>query len=298
MILIIKNKKHRSKSHIYDRYKIARSIPKEVYIFKILLVLIYSEFSVDKKWIHWSLPDLANPSLWKNRLCSKCTNLYRTPVRAPARKSIFQYPAYFGLLAAKYTFQYPFPVERVIFFFSAAFCNSLSGISVRMKRIYAPNASPLRYNNVFFVACLPHCAGTDPLSVSPLSLLAAPLPPLRGRGKKKEKIHCSALFHFPVPALRQLLLIWKSKEYPRHSTDLSRWLFMKRDYSSGAILLSLGFLFLPIFIVDIVNFDWTNLRKCTMRNTNYTLKKKEVYARDIRCCEELKVSRFQTRKIR
>lgn len=35
----------------------------------------------------------------KNRLCSKYTNLYRTPLRFPARKSIFQYPAYFGLLA-------------------------------------------------------------------------------------------------------------------------------------------------------------------------------------------------------
>lgn len=58
------------------------------------------------------------------------------------------------------------------------------------------------YNNVFFVACLPHCAGTDPLSASPLSLPG--FPPLW-----KKKIHWSALFHFPVPALRQLLLIWK-----------------------------------------------------------------------------------------
>jgi len=32
------------------------------------------------------------------------------------------------------------------------------------------------YNNVFFVACLPYCVGTDPLSASPLSLPRFPSP--------------------------------------------------------------------------------------------------------------------------
>lgn len=91
---------------------------------------------------------------------------------------------------------------RASYFFQrrAFLCNSLSGISVRMKRVCTERISvAVRITTCFL---LPYCAGTDPLSASSPSSLLIPFPLL------KKKIHCSALFHFPIPTLRQLLLIW------------------------------------------------------------------------------------------
>lgn len=138
--------------------------------------------------------------------------------------------AYFNIrptsTSREYAFQYPFPVEWIIFFL---FWNSLSGISVRIKRVCTERISvAVRITTCFLlhvyriVSVLTHLAFHPYLSTGVLLSFE----------KKKKKIHWSALFHFPVPALRQLLLIWKSKE-SRYWIDLSRWLFMKSDYSSG-----------------------------------------------------------------
>lgn len=126
------------------------------------------------------------------------------PAAIPHAKSIFQYPAYFDLLAENTHFNIHFLQSELFFFsFSELVIRYIGPDKTRMHRAHL-RCGP--YNNVFFVACLPHCAGTDPLSASPLSFTEVPLP------FWKKKIHWSALFHFPVPALRQLLLIWKSKE--------------------------------------------------------------------------------------
>lgn len=140
--------------------------------------------------------------------------------------SIFQYPAYFGLLAkirisisiscgaSYFFFLFWF---WFVFFSMPSFCNSLSGISARMKR--GMHRAHLRcgpYNNVFLL----HVGRIVPALTH---LAPHPYPyPLSLRLKKN--LLARALFHFHVPAAHpeQLLLIWRSKESPLHAELIYR----------------------------------------------------------------------------
>lgn len=159
-----------NKSHFHHKI----SLETKNIVLRIFLAHSYSDLALLKYIKLFSKP--ANPSLRKKKhLCLKCTSLHWILQRSPTRESIFQYPAYFALLAEIHISISISCIERVIFSVPP-FCNSLSGISVRMKRVCTERISvAVRITTDFL---LPYCAGTDPLSASSLSLLI-PFPLLK-----------------------------------------------------------------------------------------------------------------------
>lgn len=144
----------------------------------------------------------------KNRLCSKCTNFHRTPPRSPTQK------AYFNIRPTSTSsprIRISISIScRASYFFFFLFRNSLSGISVRIKRVCTERISvAVRITTCFLL----HVCRIVPVltHLAPHPYLSPRFPSLFG---KKRSIG-PRFFIFPFPHFGSYCLFGNPKS-PRH----------------------------------------------------------------------------------